>query len=92
VHSAKTISGNNCPIVLCHSTRFHSSIKRADFLRSFGLARLPKNSVFCRRAGEMLLAQHRPELALAAIDRALLADPTDLPAQRLRPKVLEAMP
>ena len=31
--------------------------KRADFLRSFGLARLPRNSVICTRAGEMLLAQ-----------------------------------
>ena len=71
---------------------FETDPKRADFLCSFGLARLPKNSVFCRRAGEMLLAQHRPELALAAIDKALLADPTDLPAQRLRPKVLDAMP
>jgi hypothetical protein len=38
------------------------------------------------------LAQHRPELALAAIDKALAGDPTDLPAQRLRLKVLDAMP
>jgi WD40 repeat protein len=66
--------------------------RRADFLRSFGLARLPKDSVFCARAGEMLLAQHRPELALAAIDKALAADPTDLSARRLRLKALEAMP
>jgi WD40 repeat protein len=71
---------------------FETDSQRADFLRSFGLARLPKNSVFCRRASEMLLAQHRPELALAAINKALLADPTDQPAQRLRSKVLEAMP
>ena len=70
---------------------FEADSKRADFLRSLGLARLPKNSVFCRRAGEMLLAQHRPELALAAIDKALLADPMDLPAQRLRLKILDAM-
>ena len=66
--------------------------KRADFLCSFALARLPKDSVFCTRAGEMLLAQHRPELALAAIEKALVANPTDLRAQRLRIKVLEAMP
>lgn len=66
--------------------------KRADFLCSFALARLPKDSVFCTRAGEMLLAQHRPELALAAIDKALVADPTNLLAQRLRLKVLDAMP
>jgi hypothetical protein len=71
---------------------FETDSKRADFLRSFGLARLSKNSVVCTRAGEMLLAQHRPPLALAAVDKGLLADPTDLPAQRLRLKVLDAMP
>jgi WD40 repeat protein len=71
---------------------FETNSKRADFLRSFGLARLPKNSVFCARAGEMLLAQHQPELALAAVDKALLADPTDPHAQSLRRKILEAMP
>ena len=71
---------------------FETDPKRADFLRSFGLARLPKDSVFCARAGEMLLAQHRPELALAAIEKALVANPTDLSAQRLRIKVLDAMP
>jgi WD40 repeat protein len=65
--------------------------RRADFLRSFGLARLPKDSVFCARAGEMLLGQHRPELALAAIDKALAVDPADLPAQRLRLKALDEM-
>jgi WD40 repeat protein len=62
--------------------------KRADFLRSFGLARLPKNSVACTRAAEMLLAQHRPDLALVAVDHALLANPADLPAKRLRLQVL----
>jgi len=66
--------------------------KRANFLRSFGLARLPKNSIICTRAGEMLLAQDRPKLALAAVDQALLADPTDLPAKSLRLRVLDAMP
>jgi len=82
----------NHPLLHIALAGFETDSKRADFLCSFGLARLPKNSVFCRRAGEMLLAQHRPQLALAAIDKALLADPTDLPAQRLRPKVLDAMP
>ena len=70
---------------------FETDSKRADFLRSFGLARLPKNSIVCTRAGEMLLAQHRPELALAAVDKALLADPTDLSAQRLRLEIQNAM-
>ncbi len=71
---------------------FQSDSKRADFLRSYGLARLPKNSLAWMRAGEMLLAQHCPELALAAVDNALLADPKDLTARRLRLKVLDAMP
>jgi hypothetical protein len=60
---------------------FETDSKRADFLRSFGLARLPKSSIICARAGEMLLAQDRPKLALDSVDQALLADPTDLSAQ-----------
>ncbi len=71
---------------------FEADAQCADFLRSFGLAKLPKNSAFCRRASEMLLAQHRPQLALAAVDQALLADPMDLAAQHLRLEVLDAMP
>jgi hypothetical protein len=82
----------NHPLLHIALAGFETDPKRADFLRSFGLARLPKNSVICRRAGEMLLAQHRPELALTAIDKALLADPTALSAQRLRLKVLDAIP
>jgi dipeptidyl aminopeptidase/acylaminoacyl peptidase len=70
---------------------FETDSKRADFLRSFGLARLPKEGLICTRAGEMLLAQGRPELALAAVDKALLADPTALSAQRLRLKVMDVM-
>jgi WD40 repeat protein len=71
---------------------FESDSRRADFLRSFGLVRLPKNSAVCRRAGEMLLAQHQPRLALAAVDKALLADPTDQLTQRIRLEILNAMP
>jgi hypothetical protein len=71
---------------------FESDSRRADFLRSFGLARLPKNSAFCARAAEMLLAQHRPDLALAATDKALAADPANPSAQRLRLKALETGP
>jgi WD40 repeat protein/serine/threonine protein kinase len=70
---------------------FEPDSKRADFLRSFGLARLPKNSMVCTRAGEILLAQHRPELARAAVDKALLADPTNLPAQRLQQKIQDEL-
>jgi hypothetical protein len=71
---------------------FETESGRADFLRSFGLARLPDNGAFCVRAAELLLEQHRPELALSAVEKALRADPMDLPAQRLRLRVLEAMP
>jgi WD40 repeat protein len=62
--------------------------RRADFLRLFGLARLPRKSIICTRAGEMLLAQDRPKLALEAVDQALLVDPAALSAQRLRLKVI----
>ena len=82
----------NHPLLHIALAGFETDSNRADFLRSFGLARLPKNSIICTRAGEMLLAQDRPKLALAAVDQALLADPTDLPAQRLRLRVLDAMP
>ena len=82
----------NHPLLHIALAGFETDSKRADFLRSFGLARLPKSSVVCRRAGEMLLAQHQPRLALAAVDNALLADPTDQTAQRLRLEVLNAMP
>ncbi|HWZ80679.1 MAG TPA: hypothetical protein VNX87_29350 [Candidatus Sulfotelmatobacter sp.] len=82
----------NHPLLHIALAGFETDSSRADFLRSFGLARLPKSSAVCTRAGEMLLAQGCPELALAAVDKALLADPTDLPAQRLRFRVLNAMP
>jgi hypothetical protein len=81
----------NHPLLHIALAGFETDSRRADFLRSFGLARLPKSSAVCRRAGEMLLAQHRPRFAKAAIDKGLLADPTDQPAQRLRLQVLDAM-
>lgn len=49
-------------------------------------------AVICAHASEMLLAQDRPKLALAAVDQALFADPPGLSAQRLRLKVLGAKP
>jgi WD40 repeat protein/serine/threonine protein kinase len=79
------------PLLHIALAAFETDARRADFLRSFGLARLPKNSAVCARAGEMLLAQHSPEMALSAVDRALLADPTAAPTQRLRLRVLDAM-
>jgi hypothetical protein len=82
----------NHPLLHIALAGFETDAKRADFLRSFGLARLPKSSAVCRRAADMLLAQHQPRLAKAAVDNALLADPTDQAAQRLRLEVLDAMP
>jgi hypothetical protein len=81
----------NHPLLHITLAEFETDSERADFLRSFGLARLPRNSIICTRAGEMLLAQDRPKLALTAVDQALLADPTALSAQRLRNKVLDVM-
>jgi WD40 repeat protein len=69
---------------------WQSDSKRAEFLRSFGLARLPRNSVVCARAGEMLLAQHAPEMARTALENALRLDPGDSDAQRLLSKILDA--
>jgi hypothetical protein len=82
----------NNPLLHIALAVFETDSKRADFLRSFALARLPNDGVVCMRASEMLLAQQRPELALIAVDNALLADPANLSAQRLRLKVLDAMP
>jgi hypothetical protein len=44
------------------------------------------------RASETLLGQRLPKLALSAVDKALLADPANLSAQRLRLEVLDAIP
>ena len=79
------------PLLHIALAKFETDSTRADFLRSFGLARLPKKSVVCLRAAEMLLAQQRPELALEAVDKALLADPTDPAAQRLRLEIQDGM-
>ena len=81
----------NHPLLHLALAGLETDSKRADFLRSFGLARLPKDSVVCTRAAEMLLFQNRPELALSTIDKALLANPADLTAQRLRTKIKDAI-
>jgi hypothetical protein len=81
----------NHPLLHIALAGFETDPKRADFFAHSGWRGYRKTALFAGRAGEMLLAQHRPELALTAIDKALLADPTDPPAQRLRLKVLDAM-
>jgi dipeptidyl aminopeptidase/acylaminoacyl peptidase len=80
------------PLLHIALAEFETDSKRADFFCKFGLARLPENSTLCARAAEFLLDQRRPEFALFAVNRALRADPTNLPAQRLRHRVLEALP
>jgi WD40 repeat protein len=72
--------------------RFEPDPAHAAFLRSFGLARLPKDSVLCTQAGEMLLRQSQPDLALGAVEKGLLADPTNPAARQLQRKILDAMP
>jgi hypothetical protein len=82
----------NNPLLEIGLAGFEADSRRADFLRSFGLARLPNNSAFCTRAAELLVGHGRPERALSAVDKALRGDPTDLPAQRVRVRILRAIP
>jgi tetratricopeptide (TPR) repeat protein len=56
----------------------------ADFLRDFGLARLPQNNGVCTRAAQFLFEQQRPGSALRAIDAAIRVDPQSLASRRLR--------
>jgi len=72
--------------------KFETNSSRADFLRRFGLAALPKNSSLCVRAAEILIEQNQPRLALAAVDKAVLADQGNSSAQRLRLKILDSLP
>jgi len=80
------------PLLHIALAAFETDAKRADFFCAFGLARLPENSAIRKRAAELLLGQARPELALSAVDKVLHADPTDTSAQRLRLRILDAMP
>jgi hypothetical protein len=72
--------------------KFETNSSRADFLRRFGLAALPKESSLCIRSAEMLIEQNQPVLALAVVDKALLADQGNSSAQRLRLKILDSLP
>jgi dipeptidyl aminopeptidase/acylaminoacyl peptidase len=69
--------------------KFENDPKRADFLRAFALARVPKDSVVCVRIAQMLLDQHQPKLALTAVEEGILADATNESAQHLRLEILE---
>ncbi|MBV9674573.1 MAG: hypothetical protein JO076_17350, partial [Verrucomicrobia bacterium] len=71
---------------------FEKDFRRADFLRSFGVAKLPNDNAVCTRACEMLMAQHSFKLALAAIDKALATGTIDrIAQQQLRLKVLDSL-
>jgi WD40 repeat protein len=77
------------PLLHVALAKFEDNPQRADFLRAFGLARLPKDSVVCVHIAQMLLDQHRPKLALTAVEKGLLADATNESAQHLRLEILE---
>ena len=69
--------------------KFENNPQRADFLRTFGLVRLPKDSSICVRVAQMLLEQHQPKVALTAVEKGLLTDPTNESAQHLRLEILK---
>jgi WD40 repeat protein len=77
------------PLLHVALAKFENNPQRADFLRAFGLARLPKDSVVCVRIAQLLLDQHQPKLALTAVEKGLLADATNESAQHLRLEILE---
>jgi hypothetical protein len=60
-----------CSDALLHVAlaKFENNPQRADFLRAFGLARLPKDSVVCVRVAQMLLEQLQPKLALTPVEK-----------------------
>jgi WD40 repeat protein/energy-coupling factor transporter ATP-binding protein EcfA2 len=79
------------PLLHVALAKFENDPQHADFLRAFGLARLPGDSVVCTHVGQMLLDQHQPKLALAAVEKGLLADPTNETAQHLRLEILDVI-
>jgi hypothetical protein len=77
------------PLLHVALAKFENNPQRADFLRAFGLARLPKDSSICVRVAQMLLEQHQSKLALNAVEKGLLTDATNESAQRLRLEILD---
>jgi len=71
--------------------KFENNPQRADFLRAFGLSRLPKDPVMCVRIAQMLLEQQQPKLALTAVEKGLLADGSNESAQHLRIEILNVI-
>jgi len=59
---------------LCGTRPWSDGGGGVSFHTTRSMTRLPKNRVVCTRVGETLLVQHHPELAPAAVDKALLAE------------------
>jgi hypothetical protein len=72
------------PLLHIKLAGFEMRPKRADYLRSLGMAKLPRDAAVCLCAAAMLFDQKRPDLALKAVDQALLIDPNNPDARRLR--------
>jgi WD40 repeat protein/tetratricopeptide (TPR) repeat protein len=85
------LSAPNDPILHVALAGFETNPERADFLRSFGLARMPDDPVLRNVMGRMLLEQHRPKQALSAVDKSLAADPRNEEALRLRARIMSAL-
>ena len=79
------------PLLHVALAKFEDDPQRADFLRTFALVRLPKDSVACVRIAQMLLDQHQPKLALSAVEKGILVDATNESAQHLRLEILEVL-
>ena len=79
------------PLLHVALAKFENNPQRADFLRTFGLARMPKDSALCVRIAEMLLEQHQPKLALTAVEKGIVVDASNESAQHLRLEILESL-
>jgi WD40 repeat protein/tetratricopeptide (TPR) repeat protein len=79
------------PLLHVALAKFENNPQRANFLRTFGLARLPNDSSICVRVAQMLMEQHEPKLALTAVEKGLLTDATNESAQHLRLKIVELL-
>jgi tetratricopeptide (TPR) repeat protein len=69
--------------------KFAQGAAGANFLRTLGVARLPRDCPICTKAGEMLRDQSQPERALVAANKALAADMSCLSAHRLKAACLD---
>jgi len=80
-HVVQILAGSHPYDLLVKVPSLEQILCRGRFRHPGSYRRIPGLSTVCTRT---------PELALAAVDKALIADPTDLPAQCLRLKILDA--